>query len=132
MPGKSHPLGITLFLWIVSIALPGCRASEKKTKEHPDFDALVKQKLGQQYVVSYNTSKTHALCQQAREGDQLLRNFKYMVVKLQENKIVFEGSFRMGHALWIDDRLIEILSASVNGDETSAEKKIINIDSGQR
>lgn len=131
MPGKSRPIGITLFVLTVFIALPGCRASEKNSKEHSEFEALVRQKLGQQYAIHYNTSKTHALCQQVREGDHSLRTFKYIVVKLQDNEVAFEGTFRMGHARWIDDRSIEVLNASRYADETTAEKKIINIESGQ-
>jgi hypothetical protein len=113
-------------------ALPGCSATENSGKPEAAFERTVKKQLGTQYVVSYNTTKTHALCQQTRSEDHSQRNFRYIVIKLSNNKVIHEGLFRMGYVRWVNDQSIEVLNSSVSRkDEKANDKKIININSDQ-
>jgi hypothetical protein len=130
MSGKSIRLVFTLFMLTVSISLMDCKgagaASQKNT-----LDSVVNEQLGKKYDMAYNASKTYALCQQLREADHSQRNFKYVVVRLSDHRVVREGSFRMGHVQWQGDTSIEVLSFSSVHDE-QGEKKVINIQSDQR
>jgi hypothetical protein len=133
MPEKQVRSSFTLMLLPVCMILVNCRVAEKNTQDKKaKFEALVKSELGHAYQVSNNTLQTYALCQQERAGDHLRRNFRYIVVRLSDNKIVHKGSFRMGYVQWHDENSIEVSGASSardNGD--SGEKTIIPIRSGQ-
>lgn len=132
MPGRLLFIAFTLFMPGVLIALSGCKAPQKNQESKAAFETVAKEKLGAKYAVSYNTLKTHVLCQQMREGDHSQRSFKYIVIKLSDNKIMYEGTFRMGYVRWLNDQSIEVLSTSVSKeDEKTSGKRIININSDQ-
>jgi hypothetical protein len=131
MPAKSIRLLLTVLIFLVSMALGGCRAAEKN-KQEPQLspENQAKSRLGVKYTVDYNVSKTYALYQQQRENDHSGRKFKYIVVRLKDNKITHEGSFSMGYVKWLDDKSIEVLNSSIRND-SGGEKKIITVNSNQ-
>jgi hypothetical protein len=134
MPKKPLRILLTPFVLFVSMTLVQCRASEKNRQDpKAAFESVVKKKLGERYTVSYNTSRTYALCQQSREADHMQRTFNYVVVHLATNKVVHEGSFSMGSVQWHDEKSIEVLDNSSSGrdDGKTNEKKVINIESDQ-
>lgn len=127
---KQTYIAFTLFLFCVSMTLASCRGADKALQEKISFDSIVGEKLGKKYDVSYNASKSYALCQQQREGDHSQRSFKYLVVRLADNKVIREGSFKMGHVKWRDDISIEVItSSSVKDDQ--GKREIISIKSEQ-
>lgn len=112
-----------------------CRAAEKSSLDTAAFKSAVKAKLGEPYEVSYNKSQTYALCQQARSGDHIQRRFNYIIVRLADNKVIKEGSFRMGYVKWLDEDSIEVSSSNASAakdNEKATKKEIIDIHSGQR
>jgi hypothetical protein len=129
MPERPTHASLTLVLLPVFMALISCKISEKNAQDKKaTFEALAKAELGEAHEVSYNTPKTYALCQQQRQGDHLRRSFKYIVVRLSDNKVMHKGSFRMGYVAWYDEDSIEVVTASSARDD---KKTIIDIRSDQ-
>lgn len=122
----------TLLILGTLVIFPACSATKHYRDTQTDFETTVKRKLGAQYAVSYNTAKTHALCQQMRSGDHSQRSFRYLVIELSNNKVMREGSFRMGYVRWVNDQSIEVSNSSVGRkNEKANNKEIININSDQ-
>lgn len=129
MPEKPSRASLTLVLLPLFMVLVSCKISEKNAQDKKTkFKALVKAELGEAHQVTYNAPKTYALCQQERQGDHLRRSFRYIVVRLSDNKVVYKGSFRMGYVAWYDESSIEVVTASSARDD---EKTIIDIRSDQ-
>lgn len=134
MPARLIRHSLTLFTLSGSILLLlNCRATENNSGGANALNSTVKAKLKEPYEISYNKSQTYALCQQARTADHMERRFNFIVVRLSDNKIIVEGSFRMGYVQWIDDDSIEVLNSSSPAvrDDEKGEKKIIDIHSSQ-
>ena len=120
-------------LLFVSITQWNCRAVEKNSGSDTIPEALIKSKLGEKYAVSYNRSKTFALCQQQNMNDHSQRKFKYVVIQLSDKKIVHEGTYQLGYVQWHGDNAIEVLNSSSSArDDTAGDKKIITINQHQR
>jgi hypothetical protein len=130
MPQNQKRISITVCMLLVSIALGGCKAGEKSKQEQVGFENLLKSELGAKYNVSHNVTRTYALCQQEREGDHSRRKFKYIVIRLKDNKVIHRGSYSMGHVKWYDDQSIEVVNSSLREGD-SDEKKIIRIHTDQ-
>jgi hypothetical protein len=121
---------ITVFFHAVFITFTGCKVSEK-SPQSDQLEKIASQKLGANFTTTYNSLKTYALCQQARVGDHSDRIFRYVVIKLADNTIVREGSFRRGHVKWNDSKSLEILNGSRNRNEDSSQISIVNVEAGQ-
>lgn len=114
-------------LILILISVPGCSSNARITQR--DLDSVVKTKLGSAYAISYNESKLFVLCQQTGStGDHAQRTFKFIVVKVSDNTIKNEGSFRNGYVKWVDDKSIEVSSA---GMDEKSQTKIITINDQQ-
>jgi hypothetical protein len=132
MPEKRiHHVALISFAFCVFITFVNCKGADKILQDKASIDSMVSKKLGKKYDLSYNGSKTYALCQQQREGDHQQRSFKYIVVRLSDNYVVREGSFRMGYVKWQGDQSIEV-SSSVSVRDEQGQKQIINIHSNQQ
>jgi hypothetical protein len=130
MPEKLLRLTPTLLLLFVFIPLVNCKSHGTPVPQKKKLEDVVSDRLGKKYELAYNASKTYALCQQQREADHPQRNFNYVVVRLADQQIVHEGSFRLGHVKWRDDTSIEVFNSSIRDEQ--GEKKIISIDIDQR
>jgi hypothetical protein len=114
-------------LILISMSGHGCSSNSKIARG--SLDSLARTKLGSAYSVTYNESKSYVLCQQASAtGDHALRAFKFIVVKVSDNTIKNEGSYRNGYAKWINDKSIEVRSA---GMDEKSETKILTINDQQ-
>jgi hypothetical protein len=123
---------ITVAAHTVFMSFTGCKASEKSLQSAEKLEKSVSPKLGKHFIITYNSSKTHALCEQERDGDHSNRIFRYVVVKVADNTIVHEGSFRQGYVRWNDSKSLEVVNgSSMTGTEKSTEIRMINIESGQ-
>jgi hypothetical protein len=130
MAEKLTHFSFTLCCVIVSIALVNCRTSKKSGDVDNVFHALVASKLGEKFIVNYNTTKTYALCQQKRADDHQQRNLKYIVVRTSDNTLIQQGSFSMGYVQWHNENEIEVFSSSSSRDD-SGDKRIIKVNSDQ-
>lgn len=122
MPQNLKHISITVCMLLVSIALAGCKAGEKSKKDQVGFERLVKSELGAKYNVSHNVTRTYALCQQERDSDHSRRKFKYVVIRLNDNKVMHRGSYSMGHVGWYDDQSIEVVNSSFREGDSGGEK----------
>jgi hypothetical protein len=126
------PKPVAIYHWaciviLISLSVPGCSSGSKIPKEN--LDAIAKSKLGSAFTIKYNESKTFALCEQVMgAGDHSQRSFKFIVVRVSDNSVTNEGSFRNGHVKWISDSSIEVRSSGL--DEKS-QTKIIPINDQQ-
>jgi hypothetical protein len=111
MPSKALSLMLTILLVAVSITCDSCRAANKDqpTKNSP-LEDLIKARIGNDFVVEFNTHKTHALCYQKHTDDHAQRTMQFIVVRLSDNKEVADGTFTMGYVKWKDDETIEVLT----------------------
>jgi hypothetical protein len=118
---------------IVICFLTCCTAQKNNTAINNNFESIIKTKLGPAFTIDFNESKSYALGTQQRQGDHIRRNFKYIVVRLSDNKILQEGSYTMGSVKWIDNNSIEIVSeASTHGRDIDSNKKVINVTTGEQ
>ena len=118
---------LTIWAILVSIALYNCKAGNAQSNSNAEFENVVKSKLGPQFSTDHNSNHSYALCQQTRsENDHARRNFKYIVVRLSDNKIMNEGSFVMGHVKWVSDNAIEVATASSNNDSLQTKKIVVD------
>jgi hypothetical protein len=129
MPEKLLRLTPTLLLLSVFIPLVNCKSQGTPVVQEKKLEDVARERLGKKYELAYNASKTYALCRQQREADHPQRNFNYVVIRLADQQIVQEGSFRLGHVKWKDDTSIEVLNSSIRDEQ--GEKKIIRIDTDQ-
>jgi hypothetical protein len=116
-------------LLLVSIALTSCRGSQKNRGQKPELQALADKILGPENVIEYNEARTFALCQQKPQADHARRQYRYVVVRLENNTIVQQGVFSMGYVKWVDNRSIEVFSGSVSPTGEGSSKKIIQLTS---
>ena len=117
---------LTLFLFLVSIVLLSCGASANKRSDQDSIpSALAKARLGSHYASAFNSSKKYILFQRQGGPDHLRRRIKYLVVRLDDNSVVLEGSFQDGFVKWHDDQSVEVLNRPAVGRE--GVKTIINI-----
>ncbi len=107
----------------VAVALIACGSTNQTAQT--GLDAFVKSRLGAHYTISYNSSRSYALCQQSGSADHINRIFKFLVVKTSNNALAKEGSFRNGYVKWVSDTAIEV---STSGLDEKTEKKIIDIE----
>jgi hypothetical protein len=118
---------ITLCVLSVSIVLLSCQAGNTQASSNVSLEEVVKSKLGPQFSTDHNSNHSYALCQQTRsENDHARRNFKYIVVRLSDNKIMNEGSFVMGHVKWVSNNAIEVATASSNNDSLQTKKIVVD------
>jgi hypothetical protein len=98
---------------LMAVSVSGCSSSTRPS--HGTLDTLVKSKLGSRYTIQHNESKQYALCQQkTSDTDHAYRSFKFIVVKLSDNTIAAEGSFKNGYVKWIDGESIEVSSSGAD------------------
>jgi hypothetical protein len=121
MPNRASTT-IVGFLLLLPIFVFGCAPTKGTQLSNED---QVKSILGSTYTVSFNDSKKFALYQQARVNDHVNRSFKYVVLRISDNKIVKQGSFRNGYVKWINDTSIEIASA---GKGETFDKNVVNVE----
>jgi hypothetical protein len=117
---------IVLFVFII---LSACKNTGNKTA-HSDnsLDVVVEPRLGADYLTEFNVDRRYALCQEKRsENDHARRIFKYVVVRINDKKILNEGTFVMGYVKWIDSAQIEV--ATTLDDNQKTDVKRIAIDS---
>jgi hypothetical protein len=120
---------LTILLLSVSIALVSCCASHRNPAQDPALQALAERTLGKETIVDLNAAKTFALYQQKPGADHARRRYRYAVIRLEDNKIVQEGSFSMGYVKWLDDESIEVLSESRTTAAEGGTKKIFHVNS---
>jgi hypothetical protein len=125
MPNRQRIHLFTTLAFSVLMMLLGCRASEKNPQNSNEpLEQVVQSKLGKEFMVEYNADRRFALCQQKRsDNDHARRVFNYFVIRMNDNKLVNEGSFIMGYAKWIDKNTIEV-ATSQEGRETLEIRKI--------
>jgi hypothetical protein len=126
MPSKALSLMLTILLVSVSITCDCCRAANKdqQAKGSP-LEDLIKRRIGNDFVMDFNVSKTHALCYQKRSDDHAQRTMQFIVVRLSDNKEVADGTFKMGYVKWNDNETIEVLTIpQVNAEGVKKEIKI--------
>src|SRR4051812_36343027 len=107
---------LTLFLGSVSIVLYQCRTQAAVRLNH--LNAVAERQLGSDYAITYNTSHDLALCQEGPGGDHVGKKYKFMVVRLHDDKILYKGTYKLGYVKWRDNESLEIY----NGDRTGTDK----------
>ncbi|MEX2230957.1 MAG: hypothetical protein WD824_02260 [Cyclobacteriaceae bacterium] len=120
---------LTILLLLVSITLGSCGASRQGGNQNPELEALVDRTLGAENIIEFNDTRTFALCQQKPGADHARRQYRYVVVRLEDNNIVNEGVFTMGYVKWLDTSSIEVFSGSLSPGEEGGTKKIIRVNS---
>jgi hypothetical protein len=121
MPNRAST-NFVAFMLLLAIFVFGCASAQGTQKT---TDEKIKSLLGSAYSVNYNETKKFALYQQSRVNDHVNRSFKYVVVRLSDNKILNQGSFRKGYVKWIDATKIEVASAT-KGETIS--KTLVDVD----
>lgn len=125
MLNPALPYRLLLGYLLIAVAVLGCSSTTLPSQQ--SLDAVAKSTLGSNYTTTYNESKQYALCQQkSSNNDHALRSFKFIVVKLADNTITEQGSFKNGYAKWIDDKSIEVSSSGVDEKRST---KILNVSS---
>lgn len=119
----SQPTIAFAIIFTFFAAVLACSSSSKTSQTN--IDEIVKNRLGNQYTVAYNSSRSYALCQQSPAGDHVNRTFKYVVVKMSDHNVTKEGSFRNGYVKWIDDTAIEV---GTSGTDEKIEKEVIRVE----
>lgn len=130
-----HTRILMLMAWVMMAVLEGCSTTRMLPLQQPSSAAenIASTKLGKDISVSYNESNTLALYQQKPgEADHALRTYKYLVIRLSDNAIVHEGSFRAGYVKWADNTSVEVYSQNDLKSEKDSDKKIIPVNSGNR
>lgn len=118
---------IVLMILVLSIALSGCRTTRGRAHQS-DIRIIADGKLGPESIIEPNTTGTLALCQQKPWADHARRQYRFIVIRLNDNTIVREGRFSLGYVKWLDDDSIEVLSRSSPSDEDGT-KQIIHVNS---
>jgi hypothetical protein len=131
MSGKKTSLSLLIVACCLSATVTNCQSTGKHSTLQKKASAIATEKLGKKYTCDNNTSGTFTLCKQVREGDQVQREFRYILLRLSDHKIIREGSFRMGDAHWRDDASIEVINTSSVRDEET-QRTIFSINSDQR
>lgn len=131
MRNKITGTAFTVFILLTLTVYMSCKGARPPLQEKKALDVVARERLGKKYEVTYNDSKTFALCQQQREGDHAGRTFQYIVVQLSDNQVVVDGSFKMGYAKWHNNTSIEVVSSASIHDEPG-QKKIIPIPSNRQ
>ena len=93
-----------------------------------DLQRVVDNILGNGNIIELNETKTFALCEQKPTTDHARRQYRFVVIRLNDKAIVHEGTFSMGYVQWLDDKSIEVASGSPSSDEGST-MKIIHVNS---
>ena len=117
---------IVLFVFII---LSACKNTGNNTaRSDVGLEGVVEPRLGADYLTEFNVDRRFALCQQQRsENDHARRQFKYVVVRVDDKKILNEGAFVMGYVKWISSAHIEV--ATTLDDNQKTDVKRIAIDS---
>jgi hypothetical protein len=129
MTRKLDPSLLTHIVLFVFIILGACKNTGNRTAQsNVVLDAVVEPRLGPDYLTEFNVDRRYVLCQQKRsENDHARRLFKYVVVRVNDRKILNEGAFVMGYVKWIDSAHIEV--ATTLDDNQKTDVKRIAIDS---
>jgi hypothetical protein len=111
MPSKDLSVTLTILLVLVSITCECCRAANSnQSTNNSSLENLVNARIGKDYAVEFNAKRTHALCYQKRSDDHAQRTIQFIVVRLEDNKEVADGTFKMGYVKWKDNATVEVLS----------------------
>jgi hypothetical protein len=103
-------------------------ASQPKVKKQPVNENLVAFKLGTNTSSQENENHTHILYTQKPDGDNAARIYKYAVVSKSDNKIVLDGSYKLGYVKWISNFQIEVLSLpSLTEQDEAKFKKVFSV-----
>lgn len=56
--------------------------------------------------ITYNATKTFALCQQIPNKDHAAKRYRFIVIRLNDQQVVHENAFSMGYVKWVGSELI--------------------------
>ena len=115
---------IRIFFILVFI-LAGC-ASHNAMDQDDTVEKIADEVLGDDPSITLNGSGTFALCQQKPGADHARRQYRFIVIRLIDKAVVYEGTFRMGYIAWRDDDAIEVVSESW---KVGSTKRIIRVTS---
>ena len=97
-----------MMLSLVSVTLLQCKSNHSHARV--TYDSLVQARMGNEFQERFNNSRTHALIHAADTG-KYAGDYRYMVVKLDNNEVVLHGKFNQGgYVRWISDSMIELMS----------------------
>ena len=99
---------IPIVLLLIALLFIQCKSNQAQARK--TYDSLVVAKVGRPFEEKINAAKTYSLAH-AGDAGQSAPEFKYVVIKLENNEVVLEGKFnRGGYVRWINDTMIEVLS----------------------
>ncbi len=99
----------SLFLFLL---VAGCKSSQQIDSS---IDVIVSKEVGEGATVTKNSDETLMLAvAPVNNGGESPRSerqqMKYIVLKVSEKKVIYQGSFEAGYAQWIDNENIEVFS----------------------
>ena len=121
--------GIITTLFLLAACVTGCKTSHSNKTNPDELNSLLASKLGESVTTEYNESQTFVLAYQ-KISLQENKARHYVVVKLADNSIVLQGSFRPGSIRWYDNNRIEVadLPGTVTLDDNPDQyKKILPV-----
>lgn len=93
-------VGFVSFFWI------GCKTSKN---DSASLEIVIQDSISKVYTRTYNQDSTYLLATEEQTSEKEF--IKFMVVNLQDQKIVLEKKFRPGHVRWFDKTTLELLDA---------------------
>lgn len=93
---------------------------------------IVNDEIGAENHITFNAAKSFALCQQIPGKDHAAKRYRFIVVRLKDQQIVYEGAFSMGYVKWVGAESIEVYSGSPLVKEDRSTKAIIHVNSLQK
>ncbi len=119
---------VTLILLVIASSCASQSKSKKLAHTKANQTKIIEAKLGKNTSSEINKSNTFILFQQKPEGDQVAKQYKYVVIRKSDNQISLEGVYKLGYVKWVSDTEIEVLSLpSVVEQDESKFKKIYTI-----
>jgi hypothetical protein len=99
---------VPLILFCIALVLVQCKSNLAQSRK--TYDSLIVAKIGKPFQAEINSAKTYSLVH-ATDSGQNPAELKYIVIKLEDNKVALEGKYNKGgYVRWLNDTMIEVLS----------------------
>ncbi len=98
-----------VLLVAVLLTLATCKVASSQ-KQGTSLDKLITDRLGKEVVAENNPGGSYRLYKQPT-GGHVSRLYKYIVIRLSDESIAAEGTYRMGYVKWKDDVTLEVVTS---------------------
>lgn len=116
----------TLLLSFVLTSFTSCNATNASGRN--ELTSIAESELDRDYLITFNTSETFALCIEKPQDDHAGKKYKYVVVDLTHHTILNKGVYQYGYVKWADNESLEIYSLkNFASDKAKSDKVIVTV-----